>query len=312
MGLFGGNYMKEGPGVDKNAPKKKGFFLFWDIVIQKFTKMLGANMLHFILSVIYLAFIYIILSSFVIQGLGIDNAISSAAQVGAADEASIATVEQMLYFMIRAFITVFVFNYFGSGPVTASYAYIMRCYTRGEHAWMWSDGWDKFKENLKQSVPVLIIDIVVLILGLNAYSFYTAFAAEYAGTAAGTFMDMVRYFTIVVLFIYMMMHIYIYQIMVTYKCKLWELYKSAAMMTLAKLPMNLLLTVITAAGILLIFWFIPNPMVSLIVYLVLGGILFRYPLEFYASRVIEKNIKAVKKAEKKNEAKITYLEDETE
>ena len=50
MGLFGGNYMKEGPGVDKNAPKKKGFFLFWDIIIRKFTKMLGVNILHFVMS----------------------------------------------------------------------------------------------------------------------------------------------------------------------------------------------------------------------------------------------------------------------
>ena len=113
MGIFGGNYMKEGPGVDKNAPKKKGFFLFWDIVIQKFTKMLGTNMLHFLFSILYLAFVYIILSGFIIQGLGIDTAISSAAKVGAVDEASVETVEQMLYFMVRAFITVFIFNFFG-------------------------------------------------------------------------------------------------------------------------------------------------------------------------------------------------------
>lgn len=308
MGIFGGNYMKEGPGVDKNAPKKKGFFLFWDIVIQKFTKMLGTNMLHFLFSILYLAFVYIILSGFIIQGLGIDTAISSAAKVGAVDEASVETVEQMLYFMVRAFITVFIFNFFGSGPVTASYAYVMRCYTRGEHTWMMSDGWDKFKENLKQSIPLLIIDVAVILLGMNAYSFYTAFSAEYAGTGMGTFIDMVRYFTVVVLFLYMMMHMYVYQIMVTYKCKFGELMKSAALMTLAKLPMNLLLTVITGAGIMLIFWFIPNPMISLVIYLVIGGVLFRYPLEFYASRVIEKNIKAVKKAEKKNEAKITYID----
>ena len=300
--------MKEGPGVDKNAPKKRGFFLFWDIVIQKFTKMLGANMLHFLFSILYLAFVYIILSGFIIQGLGIDTAISSAAKVGAVDEASVETVEQMLYFMVRAFITVFIFNFFGSGPVTASYAYVMRCYTRGEHTWMMSDGWDKFKENLKQSIPLLIIDVAVILLGMNAYSFYTAFSAEYAGTGMGTFIDMVRYFTVVVLFLYMMMHMYVYQIMVTYKCKFGELMKSSALMTLAKLPMNLLLTVITGAGIVLIFWFIPNPMISLVIYLVIGGVLFRYPLEFYASRVIEKNIKAVKKAEKKNEAKITYID----
>ena len=28
MGIFGGSYDKPGKGVDKNEPKKKGFFLF--------------------------------------------------------------------------------------------------------------------------------------------------------------------------------------------------------------------------------------------------------------------------------------------
>ena len=45
MGIFGGGYDKPGKGVDKNEPKKKGFFLFFDIVIRKFTKFLGANCL---------------------------------------------------------------------------------------------------------------------------------------------------------------------------------------------------------------------------------------------------------------------------
>ena len=38
MGIFGGGYDKPGKGVDKNEPKKKVFFLFFDIVIRKFTK----------------------------------------------------------------------------------------------------------------------------------------------------------------------------------------------------------------------------------------------------------------------------------
>ena len=45
MGIFGYN-MKPGKGVDKNEPKKKGFFLFFDVLIHKFTKFLGANCLY--------------------------------------------------------------------------------------------------------------------------------------------------------------------------------------------------------------------------------------------------------------------------
>ena len=59
MGIFGGGYDKPGMGVDKNEPKKKGFFLFFDIVIRKFTKFLGANCLYAITSIIWIAILYI-------------------------------------------------------------------------------------------------------------------------------------------------------------------------------------------------------------------------------------------------------------
>lgn len=306
MGLFGGNYMKEGPGVDKNAPKKKGFFLFWDIIIRKFTKMFGVNILHFAMSIVYLAFVYTVLSGFVMVGFGLDKAMDTTAQL-AGDEQTIAQVQQLLDFTVRSLITIFIFNFFGSGLLSAPYAYIMRCYTRGEHVWIWSDGWDKFKENLKYTVPIFIIDSVIIALGMNAISFYGMFEQQSSGMGE-TLFTFIRYFTIVILFLYMMMHIYIYQIMVTYDCKFGELFKSAAVMTLAKLPMNLLLTVITGGVIIALFYFVPNPMVSTILYIVAGGVLLRYPLEFYASRVIEKNIKAVKKNSTKNEAKITYID----
>ena len=59
MGIFGGGYDKPGKGVYKNEPKKKGFFLFFDIVIRKFTKFLGANCLYAITSIIWIAILYI-------------------------------------------------------------------------------------------------------------------------------------------------------------------------------------------------------------------------------------------------------------
>ena len=40
MGLFTPNYTKEGPGVEKNAPQKKRFFVFFEIYFRKFWKML--------------------------------------------------------------------------------------------------------------------------------------------------------------------------------------------------------------------------------------------------------------------------------
>lgn len=43
FGLF--NYSKPGPGVDKNAPKKKRFFFFFELYFRKFWKLIQLNLL---------------------------------------------------------------------------------------------------------------------------------------------------------------------------------------------------------------------------------------------------------------------------
>ncbi len=44
FGLF--DYNKPGPGVSKNAPKKKGFIVFFEIFFRKFWKLITANLLY--------------------------------------------------------------------------------------------------------------------------------------------------------------------------------------------------------------------------------------------------------------------------
>ncbi len=49
FGLF--DYNKVGPGVDKNAPKKRGFVVFFEIYFRKFWKLIEASLLAALLSV---------------------------------------------------------------------------------------------------------------------------------------------------------------------------------------------------------------------------------------------------------------------
>ncbi len=51
MGLFSVNYDKNGPGVSKNAPQKKRFFLFFEIYFRKFKYILGLNVLYLALCI---------------------------------------------------------------------------------------------------------------------------------------------------------------------------------------------------------------------------------------------------------------------
>lgn len=298
MGLFGIN-MKEGPGVDKNAKKKRGFFLYIDIVFRKFLKLMQADFLYFLCALPYLVFCFFIISPTIMACLGFNELNFQAIAEYSVEETK--TLAQILYSII---ITMFIFNFFGAGPVSASYAYVTRCFTRGEHAWIGSDGWDKFKENFVQSILLLVFDVIVFILGFNAISFYRALSVQ------TSIFVIARSLTIVLMFIYMVMHYYVYQIMVTYKCTFVELIKYSIVIALAKLPMTVLLTAITGG----IFWLMMtylsgNPLVFALLLGIVGLTFTRYPIEFYAARVIEKNIKAERKKEKKNRAKVTYLED---
>lgn len=49
MGLFTARYDKPGPGISKNAPKKKAFFVFWEIYARKFWKLIIANLIYVLL-----------------------------------------------------------------------------------------------------------------------------------------------------------------------------------------------------------------------------------------------------------------------
>lgn len=307
MGIFGG-YMKEGPGVDKNAPKKKGFFLYVDIVVRKFMNLMSSGFLHTIFSLLFLAVCYMFVSTYIISGLGLTEAMETAARniADASENVDYDSALQMMYFSIRALISVFLFNFFGSGPVSAAYAYVTRCYTRGEHVWMMSDGWDKFKENFKHSIILIIVDIFVLCFTMLSIAMTPV--SEMTGMTA-KLMIYSHAGIMVALVIYMMMHIYIYQIMVTYECTFIELIKTSIVIAIAKLPMSVLLVALTGFGVVFLMSMISNPLAGLILYSVLSGIFLRYPLEFYAARVIERNIKVSKKNENKKNAKVTYIDE---
>ena len=83
----------------------------------------------------------------------------------AGDEQTIAQVQQLLDLQSDRLLQYSYSISLVQDLLSAPYAYIMRCYTRGEHVWIWSDGWDKFKENLKYTVPILIIDSLIIALG---------------------------------------------------------------------------------------------------------------------------------------------------
>ncbi|MEE1350696.1 MAG: DUF624 domain-containing protein [Clostridia bacterium] len=278
MGLFN-RYLKEGPGVEKDAPKKKGIFLFFEIYFRKFFKLLKAGLYYMFESLPFLIIGVLFFGPLISRCWGIEEAIA-----GIADNNS-----AMVMFV---FIACGLLNLFGSGPAAAGYAYVTRCFVRGEHTWVWSDGWDKIKENFKNAILLIVLDFVIIFAAVYGIYFYGAFAAD-APAAIQKFFGVSRGIVTVSFLLYTMMHIFLYQIMVTYECGFKNLLKNSFIMMMAKLPMCLLLTAVTSALFILLFVYFGK--LGIFVYAILGISLTRFPLEFYAARVIEKNIKRVEK-----------------
>lgn len=300
MGIFGGGYNKPGKGVDKNEPKKKGFFLFFEIIARKFTKFLGLNCLYSMVSIIWIAVLYIF--------GGIVFANTSIIQETAdklsymVQEVDMAQIQGSVAVSLQALFAMGIFSLWGSGPATASYAYITRCFTRGEHAWVVSDGIDKFKENFGRGMIVLLTDAIILLLGMNAAYFYYAL---YASTGSILWM-LLTYVTVLVFIIYTMMHPYLYQIMVTFSCSVGTLYKNALLIVIAKLPQNFLILAAEGAVIFVLFTMV-NPIAAALITIVIGLCLTHFPGHFYAARVIERTIL---KDMKEKMPKIEYIEEE--
>ena len=308
MGLFNG-YLRPGPGVEKDAPKKRGFFLYIDIIWQKMGKLVGANCLYTLTSILWIAALYLFFGYLFIRTGIVDNIAKSIAQ---AEGLSADAVEQLrgnAVVMLQIFFSVSVFVLWGSGPSSAAYAYVNRCFTRSEPVWVASDGWDKFKENFKQGMLVVLIDAVILILGVNALHFYYSFYLD----TYNLLWLLVSYVMVLAFVVYTMMHSYIYQIMVTFECSLGAIYKNALLLSIAKLPGNALTTAISCGILYALFMVINlNPLFAAIMVFVFGLCFTRYVTDFYAARVIEKTILTNMKRKQEKAPVIEYLDDEPE
>lgn len=294
MGLFN-SYLKPGKGVSKDEPEKKGFFLYWEIAFRKFSKILGANAVYTLASLIWIVLLVMFFGPYV-SSIG---GLLEKAQGAEADAGNI----QLAVLHINVMLASATFFILGSGPASASYAYIVKCFTNHQHAWIMSDGWDKFKENFKQSMIIVLFDVVYLLLASVALRFYYMKIGD-----GGTIFGIPFYLMIVLTFVVGWMHFYIYQIMVTFECTVKQLMKNALLFALGKLPMNLLLTILSVGVTGVIFMYIGNPIAAFILTMLIGMFFTRFASEFYAARCMRGLVAAAKKKEREEKGNI--LEEE--
>ncbi len=224
MGLFGGDF--EGPrlGVDLNAPEKRGFFKFFEIFIRKFWHFLKVNTIYSLFAlpafIILVPVLFYIVSS-VVQGV---------------DLSAFGNESGSAFFYICIFATLMLVNFFssmmGMGPASAGATYIYRNFAGENHAFLWTDFVANVKKNLKQSIFVFLTDIASVIVVYFAILVYSGMDGV---------LGYIKYLVIALYFVFILMHIYIYPLMVSFDMSIKDIYKNALLFTFGKFPHSLLL-----------------------------------------------------------------------
>lgn len=272
-GIFGFfDYSKPGPGVPKDGPPKARIVVFFEIIQRKFWNLIKVNFMFNLFDIP--AVLIGLLASMVIfpqfmPGLDMTNA-------GDVMGDLISRFVVLTIFLCIPVITV--------GPAQAGFTYILRNYSREEHAFIWSDFIENARKNFKQSLIVSGIDFLVTCIILFALKVYFVINNNSLMlTVATTLM-------ILLLGIYMSMHLYIYPMMVTFKLTTKQLYKNSLFFGLGKLLPNLGIIILSALILLFTFGMLVtfNPVLGFILYIIITVSFIGMITNFYAYGKIKK------------------------
>ncbi|MHB1483127.1 MAG: YesL family protein [Saccharofermentanales bacterium] len=277
FGFF--DYNKEGPGVYLNEPPKGPFKTFFSVIGRKFWKIVSVNIIYILISLPILALAFIIgiyvfptiipfLQIEVLEKLftadktasgvsGVSQAVSQISQAvsqaasqaastvskaasAVSDPAIVLTPKEtaaVLFLQLNLALSMMVvgLQLVVLGPAQAGITYVLRNFSREEHAFVWADFKDHAKKNWKQSAITSIISILAFIIMSVNFTYYSS--SQFSGNG---FLSGILTGLVVILFgLFTMMQMYIYPMMVTFKLSLRQLYKNSFLLTIAKLPSNI-------------------------------------------------------------------------
>lgn len=223
MGLF--NYESSGVGIPKNAEKKTGAKLFFDIWGRKFWKIFEVNMLYFI---------------FFIPLMMIPAAVMIPSTL---------VSEIVIVTLIFAFAIVI-------GPATAGMTRIMRCFIIEKHCFIVRDFFKGFKSNFKKASIIGFIDCIAILSSIASLRVYPVLAVQFETKLM--YVPMVIVFSAALVFL--MMNYYIYLMLVATNLSTKNLFKNSFALAFVAVKNNFLTLILSALliGIMLIlFRFIP-------------------------------------------------------
>lgn len=211
MGFFTVNrYETPGKGVDKDAPQKKRFFLFWEIFARKFWKLIPLSLLYTL--------------------------------------------------MCLPVITI--------GPATAGLTCVLRNFATEQPTFVWSDFFDAFKKNWKNSFIVSLLNALAILLLVTAIPFY------YSAVSQSMLFYIPLALCLSAAFIAVMMNYYIYLMVISLDLKLRLIIKNAFLLSCAAIKTNILTSITVFVFVLLAVLTFPYLTYMYIIFMAVIGFAF--------------------------------------
>lgn len=272
MPLFG-NYEQSGPGIAKDAPQKKPFFRFWEIVGQKFWKLLELN--------------------FLMMCVGIPFVIALAAVLLLADKnTNVAIIIAALMGIVFAVLF---------GPWMAGSVQVLRKFTLEKPCFMTQTFFRTVRDSFKQSCPMGLIDLLVLASAASSSYVYPLFIQRMKQSGeGGTFIYYALFVAALsIALVVIMMSFYAYLMIVSTDLTFKNILKNSLALTFIALKRNLLTMLLVGiliggAAALAIFFpyimafvllFVPASFAALIVVFNSYPVIQKYVIDpYYAQR----------------------------
>ena len=220
--MFFRNYSKPGKGVNKRDPNLPRRQVFFDILPRNIWKLVKLNLLYWLYLIPF--FIVTMLLSGIISAQFI-NSFATESGVTLTNDV-IVKYDLLIRFCVSFLFTVFL----GQGPATSAMTFIVREYGMENNCWLISDFFDRFKSNFKQGILLWFLDLLVIFGGFIAITFYVKTGIVPIALLVAALIN-----------IYIIAHIYLYLMMVTYDLKLKDLLKNSVLIALGKLPQSLII-----------------------------------------------------------------------
>lgn len=232
MGLFNG-YLKEGKGVEKDAPKPIRPIYFFELFFRKFSKMIQLNLLFILTTLPFWAIVYFLASYFVTNAAGDTATFSNAMNV--VSQVVVNPLSMIVLLLLSMLL----------GPSTAGATYILMNYANEMPVFLCSDYFEAFKKNFKQASILMAFNILA---GMSTFiTWFIPMVPAYAQNSSTALLTYFRIPSLVVFLVMIFANFYAYTIMVKFYMKLKDIIKNSFIFALGRLPQNLLTLAIIVA-----------------------------------------------------------------